>query len=62
MNLGFKSQNPVLFPEPFLLPFHADIAHGSVAILSSQISVLEKLEQHLLPWAKKETDRILWLE
>lgn len=60
VNLGFKSQNPVLFPEPFLLPFHADIAHGPVAILSSQISVLEKLA--LLPWAKKETDRILWLE
>lgn len=61
VNLGFRSQNPVLFPEPFP-PLHAHIAHGPVAILSSQISVLEMLEPYLLPWAKKETDRILWLE
>lgn len=62
VNLGFRSQNPVLFPEPLLLPLHADIAHGPAAILSSQTNVLEKLEQYLPPWAKNETDRIVWSE
>lgn len=61
-NPGLSHQDPVFFPQDralSLLP--AEIAPRPVGSLSSGISVLEKLQQHLLLWGKKETDRILWM-